>query len=158
MGYVKGMSETLEGREKARFPLLLVFGLLMAVAVIVVAFIVDTDYGIPVLLLTLICATAAIGYRVLAGRSRTADDDATAGGLPKQGARGERPLGDTPDAHDEINPHDLPLSNPGRQTAEKMAAGIEDTTTGHDEGGGSGGGEHAARVGSDEAGRGASTS
>jgi hypothetical protein len=151
------MSETLEGREKARFPMLLVFGLLMAVAVIVVAFIVDTEFGIPVLLLTLICAAAAIGYRVLAGRNRTSDDDATEGGLPKQGARGDRPLGDTPDAHDEINPHDLPLSNPGRQTAEKMASGIEGTTTGHDEGGGSAGGQQAERVGADEAGRGAST-
>ena len=152
------MSETLEGREKARFPLLLVFGVLMAVAVIIVAFIVDTEFGFPLLLLLAICAIAAIGFRVISGRSRTSDADSTQGGLPKQEARNDRPLGDTPDAHDEINPHDLPLSNPGRQTAEKMASGIDGTTTGQDQGGASGGGQHAERVGADEAGRGASTS
>ena len=43
----------------------------------------------------------------------------------------ERPLGDTPEAHDEINPHDLPLDNPGRQEAERLAEGEEDTTRGN---------------------------
>ena len=157
MGYARGMSETLEGREKARFPMLLVFGVLMAVAVIVVAIVIEPEFCFPLLLLLAICAIAAVGFRVISGRSRTSDSDSTEGGLPKQEARGGRPLGDTPDAHDEINPHDLPLSNPGRQTAEKMAAGVEGTTTGHDQGGGSAGGQQADRVGADEAGRGAST-
>ncbi len=157
-GYAKGMSETLEGREKARFPMLLVFGVLMAIVVIAAAFAFGgADIGLPLVLLLVICAVAAIGFRVIAGRSRGADDDSTEGGVPKQGARGDRPLGDTPDAHDEINPHDLPLSNPGRQTAEKMAAGIEGTTVGQDQGGASGGGQQAERVGADEAGRGANT-
>lgn len=31
----------------------------------------------------------------------------------------ETPLGDTPEAHDEITPHDLPLDHPGRQQAER---------------------------------------
>jgi hypothetical protein len=29
--------------------------------------------------------------------------------------------GDTPEAHDEINPHDLPAGHPGRQAAEQQA-------------------------------------
>ena len=150
------MSDTLEGREKARFPMLLILGLLMAVAIIVVAFVVDTDYGIPVLLLTIICAIAAIGYRVIAGRSGGSsgggDADSTDGGIPKQESRSDRPLGDTPDAHDEISPHDLPLSNPGRHEAEKMAAGgAEDTTSGHSSGGAAGHGDSTEQVGADEA-------
>ena len=43
----------------------------------------------------------------------------------------ERPLGDTPEAHDEINPHDIPLDNPGRQEAERLAGGREGTTRGN---------------------------
>jgi hypothetical protein len=37
----------------------------------------------------------------------------------------ERPLGDTPEAHDEVNPHDVPLDNPARHEAEEQAAGGE---------------------------------
>ena len=33
----------------------------------------------------------------------------------------ETAAGDTPEAHDEINPHDLPPSHPGRHAAEKKA-------------------------------------
>jgi hypothetical protein len=43
----------------------------------------------------------------------------------------ERPLGDTPEAHDEINPHDIPLDNPGRREAERLAGGEEGTTRGN---------------------------
>ena len=32
-----------------------------------------------------------------------------------------RPFGDTPEAHDEVNPHDLPLEHPGRGEAEREA-------------------------------------
>jgi hypothetical protein len=32
-----------------------------------------------------------------------------------------RPFGDTAEAHDEINPHDLPLEHPGRGEAEREA-------------------------------------
>src|SRR3954447_13299586 len=34
----------------------------------------------------------------------------------------ETAAGDTPEAHDEINPHDLPPDHPGRQAAEDQAA------------------------------------
>jgi hypothetical protein len=32
--------------------------------------------------------------------------------------RDDRPVGDTPEAHDEINPRDIPKDNPARQEAE----------------------------------------
>ena len=42
----------------------------------------------------------------------------------------ETPLGDTPEAHDEISPHDLPLDHPGREEAEQQAGGDEGETRG----------------------------
>jgi hypothetical protein len=39
-------------------------------------------------------------------------------------------LGDTPEAHDELNPHDLPIDHPGRQEAERQAGGEGGTTRG----------------------------
>lgn len=42
----------------------------------------------------------------------------------------QTPLGDTPEAHDEISPHDLPLGHPGRQAAEEQAGGKRGTTRG----------------------------
>lgn len=41
----------------------------------------------------------------------------------------ETDLGDTPEAHDEISPHDLPLDHPGRAKAERLASD-EGTTRG----------------------------
>ena len=43
----------------------------------------------------------------------------------------ETPLGDTPEAHDEVNPHDIPLDNPGRPEAERLAGGEDGTTRGN---------------------------
>jgi hypothetical protein len=40
----------------------------------------------------------------------------------------ETPLGDTPEAHDEISPHDLPPGHPGRAQAEREAGGDDDAT------------------------------
>jgi hypothetical protein len=45
----------------------------------------------------------------------------------------ETAAGDTPEAHDEINPHDLPPDHPGRPEAEAQAGGEEGTTRGDDE-------------------------
>jgi hypothetical protein len=39
----------------------------------------------------------------------------------------DRPLGDTPEAHDEINPRDIPKDNPARQEAERQADDGEET-------------------------------
>jgi hypothetical protein len=39
-------------------------------------------------------------------------------------------LGDTPEAHDEINPRDLPPDHPGRKEAERQSGGDLGTTQG----------------------------
>jgi hypothetical protein len=41
----------------------------------------------------------------------------------------ETAFGDTPEAHDEISPHDLPRDHPGRREAERQAAEDESGTT-----------------------------
>ena len=45
----------------------------------------------------------------------------------------ETALGDTPEAHDEISPHDLPPGHPGRQAAEEQAGGGQGTTRGDED-------------------------
>lgn len=57
------------------------------------------------------------------------------------------PVGDTPEAHDEINPHDLPRDAPGRHAAEAQAAQQGGTTGGHEEGAGGSGGRFARQGG-----------
>jgi hypothetical protein len=42
----------------------------------------------------------------------------------------ETDTGDTPEAHDEITPHDLPKDHPGRKAAEELA-GESGTTKGN---------------------------
>jgi hypothetical protein len=43
----------------------------------------------------------------------------------------ETDLGDTPEAHDEIIPEDLPKDHPGRRAAEREAAEGDGTVTGN---------------------------
>jgi hypothetical protein len=43
----------------------------------------------------------------------------------------ETDLGDTPEAHDEVSPHDLPKDHPGRKKAEELAGGEDGTTRGN---------------------------
>lgn len=43
----------------------------------------------------------------------------------------ETELGDTPEAHDEISPHDLPPGHPGREEAERLAGGEDGVTRGN---------------------------
>jgi hypothetical protein len=118
------------GEEKQRFPALVGIGIALAVAVIVVAFVVDSEIGIPVLVLALICVAAALGYRMIAGSNRSADRDSEDSGVPKAPPDQSRPLGDTPEAHDEVSPHDLPRDHPGREEAEEVAGGADGTTRG----------------------------
>ena len=42
----------------------------------------------------------------------------------------ETSMGDTPEAHDEVNPRDLPPDHPGRKEAEHRAGGDPGTTQG----------------------------
>ena len=143
-------------REKQRFPTLMVAGLLMALAVIVVAWVVlGTEYAVPLLLLTIIGIITLVGFRLISSRNR---DDAASeeGGLPAQAPDPTTPLGDTAEAHDEINPHDFPLYNPGRRTAEQLASGPSNTTRGMRNGAAAGAGGategDTQLVGDDEAG------
>jgi hypothetical protein len=43
----------------------------------------------------------------------------------------ETSAGDTPEAHEEISPHDLPLDHPGREEAERLAGGEDGTARGN---------------------------
>src|SRR3954469_10443214 len=43
----------------------------------------------------------------------------------------ERPVGDTPEAHDEVNPRDIPLDNPARHEAAEQAGGEDAETRGN---------------------------
>lgn len=43
----------------------------------------------------------------------------------------DTPFGDTPEAHDEISPHDIPKGNPGRKEAERLAEKEGGTTRGN---------------------------
>ena len=123
----------------ATFPAGIVFGVLAAVVVIAVAWIaIGAEAAIPITILAVICLVAALVYRTV-GTSRTAASDNT-DTTPRLSAEGGRPLGDTPEAHDEINPHDLPTDHPGRHAAERMAEGGDDTTAGMAEGGAAGAG------------------
>jgi hypothetical protein len=70
------------------------------------------------------------------------------------GADDSRPLGDTPEAHDEITPRDLPPDHPGRREAERQAGELGGTTPGHRAGGAADPSDPADRdlVGGDERG------
>jgi len=118
---------------RATSPAFLLGGAAVAILLIVVAFIVDSSFGWAVIVLFAICGAAALGYRVITSRAGSAggtDDADSTSSVPHQEPRGERPLGDTPEAHDEVNPHDLPLDNPGREEAEELSGGPEGTTRG----------------------------
>ena len=140
------------------FPTALAGGIAAAIAVAIVAWItVGSELALPVLVLAALCVGAAIAYRTV-GTSRSAPTDSS-DSVPRLSAEGDRPLGDTPQAHDEINPHDLPPDHPGRHAAEKIAEGDEGETAGMSEGGaaGEGGPEEGSGTGEpvDEAAQGA---
>jgi hypothetical protein len=61
-----------------------------------------------------------------AGHDSTADEP-----LGPMTPDDERPLGDTPEAHDEIVPEDLPKDHPGRLEAERQAAEGDGTVRGN---------------------------
>jgi hypothetical protein len=118
------------------FPAGLLGGIVAAVVVIAVAWIaLGAEAALPITILAVICVGAALAYRTI-GTSRDAASD-SADSVPRINAEGDRPLGDTPEAHDEINPHDLPPDHPGRRTAEEMAEG-DGETAGMEAGGAAG--------------------
>jgi hypothetical protein len=104
------------------------------------------EWAIPVAILGLIVLAYALVNKGLEQRelSRHGGDenealrDASEGGLPKAHVVGDEhtALGDTPEVHGEISPHDFPKGAPERQAAERMAEereSGEETTTGHED-------------------------
>ena len=64
------------------------------------------DILIPVLILLAILVVAGVGFRMITQRGGS-DQDSTSN-FPNQEPRDERPLGDTPEVHSAISPHDFP--------------------------------------------------
>lgn len=99
----------------------------------------EPSYIIPVVILAALVFGYALLNRALAKRVVRRDgsmEDAMSDNedpIPSAHlmADDETPLGDTPEAHDEISPHDLPKSHPGRQAAEEQAGTPGGTTRGH---------------------------
>lgn len=122
--------------ERRRFPALMGLGAVLGAVVVIVAFVADAGLAWPLLILFALCLTVAVAYRLIAGSSR--DDADHTDPVPKQPATRSRPLGDTPEAHDELSPHDIPRYSPARRAAEHQAGGLAGTTRGHREGGAAG--------------------
>ena len=85
-------------------------------------------------------ALSAIARRSVASRHDSGEDAMSDENEPLPSAHlipdDETAAGDTPEAHDEINPHDLPPGHPGRRAAEEKARAEGDgarTTRGDDE-------------------------
>jgi hypothetical protein len=114
---------------------LVLFLLVYCVTVILTG---NAVYIIPVAVLAGILVLAALANRLLARRIAQRHDsigDAMADEAePIPSAHlipdDATPAGDTPEAHDEISPHDLPVDHPGRLEAERQAGDHdEDRTT-----------------------------
>ena len=89
---------------------------------------------VPVLMLVSIVALGAVAFALLSRREKQRPGSAASDHRdPVPGTAfatdRETPLGDTPEAHDELSPHDLPMGHPGRAAAARMAAGSRDGTT-----------------------------
>ena len=102
------------------------------------------EWAIPIAILAVIVGLYAGLNKALQNKemSRHGGDedealrDSSEGGLPKAHVIGDdqTALGDTPEVHAEISPHDFPKGAPERQAAEEMAAeesrGEPETTRG----------------------------
>jgi|SRR6476659_8547584 hypothetical protein len=112
-------------------PFLLLGAIFFAVVAAVAAIAGGISWAIPVALVAIIAAvyagaTRALGEREMASHGDDEQDalrDGREGGLPKAHVIGddETALGDTPEVHAEISPHDFPKGAPERQVAEQMA-------------------------------------
>ena len=144
------MADTSTERTGPTFPPFVLGGILAMVVLAVVAGVaIDWSWAIAILILTALCVGVALFYRLMAGKGSESNPQ---GGLPKLPTDAGRPLGDTQEAHDEINPHDFPADSPGRKPAEAMASGEGGTTGGMSQGGaaGDGGSEERAPVPDEE--------
>jgi hypothetical protein len=120
------------------FPLI---GVLLVAYILAVLLAGTPEYLIPAAILALIVLGYAMVQRALTRREMARhggdvdaalrDDEDWA--IPSTHLVGDdtTQAGDTPEVHDEISPHDLPIDHPGRQAAEDQAAGEEGTTNGN---------------------------
>jgi hypothetical protein len=76
---------------------------------------------IPLTAVALWIATARAKTVEEGGRLRDASVDDNEDPFPGVGVDQEVPLGDTPELHDDVDPHDLPKDHPGRKAAERLA-------------------------------------
>jgi hypothetical protein len=112
-------------------PFLLLTAAFFAIVAAAAAIAGGISWAIPVALVAIIVAVYALANRKLGERemaSHGGDEqdalrDGREGGLPKTHVIGddETALGDTPEVHAEISPHDFPKGAPERQAAERMA-------------------------------------
>lgn len=102
-----------------------------------------------IVIAVVIIAALVVGWFVLTGAARrnvaarhgSVEDAMSDENEPLPSAHlipdNETAAGDTPEAHDEINPHDIPPGHPGRRAAEEKAdaerAGGDRATRGDDE-------------------------
>jgi hypothetical protein len=124
---------------------LLLVGSFFLVVAIAAAIAGGIEWAIPIAILALIVFAYALANAKLTQREmdrhhgdpNEALRDSHEGGLPKAHVIGdeETALGDTPEVHAEVSPHDFPKGAPERRAAEEMAAeesGSEPgTTRGH---------------------------
>jgi hypothetical protein len=127
------------------FPLI---GVLLVVYVLAVLLSGTPEYLIPGAILALIILGYAGVQRALTRRelarhggdvdAALRDDEDWA--IPSAHLVGDdsTQAGDTPEVHDELNPHDLPIDHPGRQAAEDQVSAEGAETTGNAEGGAGG--------------------
>jgi len=57
-------------------------------------------------------------------------DDQADKGIIDRPADDETPVGDTPEAHDKLSPHDIPKSHPAYEDVVREAGGTDGTTSG----------------------------
>ncbi len=121
-----------------------IIGVLLAIYVVTVLLSGSPEYLIPAAILALLVIGYALLVRTLSRREMARhggdveaalrDDEDWA--IPSAHLVGDdmTQAGDTPEVHDEISPHDLPLDHPGRQAAEEQAQEEAGATTGNAEG------------------------
>ncbi len=80
----------------------------------------DSIWVVPVLILFGVVAVGLVGHLALRKRVEQTDGDTA---LPAAHLEydDETSLGDTPEAHAEVSPHDLPKDHPGRAEAEHQS-------------------------------------
>jgi hypothetical protein len=122
--------ERRSGRPRPRWVPLVIAGVAAFYGVAAVA---AADEGLPYVLAALgafLIPGTATALAVATARSSTLETSdghlvdlsrTDQGPVPRLGLDDSRPLGDSPDLHDDLDPHDLPLDHPGRKRLEHEA-------------------------------------